>query len=265
MLSRVARGVGNRLSRIRDEIRRNRARARMNRQLDRAEVDPRVSYPSYKSLDDFLDTERLKGLDEYLAERVRAKLRNREGEAFHTGIFKRGIWSKTRPGSLVISLTRSIRPFNYFDLDKPELWEPTDEAGNFAELMDFIATMPFERTARIMIICEDGGAGTTPHRDHGVPNVLHEFIWFRSNRNKPLFMLNHRTNERKYVESYSAWFDSVNQYHGSDPTKGLTFSMRVDGVFSDELRKHIPVPAVNPASTPSLWASESAKSSAVRA
>ena len=264
MLSRVARGVGSRLSRLRNEIRQNLARARMNRQLDRVEIDPRVSYPSYKSLDDFLDIERLKGLDDYLTERVEAKLRNREGEAFHTGVFKRRVWHKTRPGSLVVPLTRSIRPFNYLDLDKPEVWEPTAEADQFAELMHFIATMPFKRTARIMIICENGGPGTTPHRDHGLPNVLHEFVWFRSNLNKPLFLLDHRTGKKKYVDSYSAWFDSVNQYHGSDPTKDLTFSMRVDGVFSDELRKRIPKPTVNPASTPSLWACESADRAVAR-
>ena len=67
-------------------------------------------------------------------------------------------------------------------------------------------------------------------------------------------MLNHRTGEKRYVESYSAWFDSVNQFHGSDARPGLSFSIRVDGVFTDEFRRRIPVPAANPASTPALWA-----------
>jgi hypothetical protein len=44
-------------------------------------------------------------------------------------------------------------------------------------------------------------------------------------------MLNHLTNEKLYVESYSAWFDSVNQYHGSDSIDGLSFSIRVGRHF----------------------------------
>lgn len=67
-------------------------------------------------------------------------------------------------------------------------------------------------------------------------------------------MLNHQTNEKLYVESYSAWFDSVNQYHGSDAREGLSFSIRVDGVFTDEFRAKIPKPEINLASTPSFWA-----------
>jgi hypothetical protein len=48
----------------------------------------------------------------------------------------------------------------------------------------------------------------------------------------------------------------VNQFHGTDPGEGLTFSIRVDGSFTDEFRKRIPTPpAENRASTPALWAS----------
>jgi hypothetical protein len=70
-------------------------------------------------------------------------------------------------------------------------------------------------------------------------------------------MLNHETNEKRYVETYTAWFDAVNQFHGTDPVEGLSFSIRVDGRFTDEFRKLIPVPGYNLASAPALWASRS--------
>jgi hypothetical protein len=57
-----------------------------------------------------------------------------------------------------------------------------------------------------------------------------------------------------HVTSHSAWFDTVNQFHGSDPVDGLTFSIRVDGRFTDEFRAKIPKPPFNAASTPSYWA-----------
>jgi len=41
---------------------------------------------------------------------------------------------------------------------------------------------------------------------------------------------------------------------GSDPFDGLTFSIRVDGVFTEEFKRRIPTPPINKASTPSFWA-----------
>jgi hypothetical protein len=114
--------------------------------------------------------------------------------------------------------------------------------------------LPFKATGRRLIIYDDSGAMVPAHRDHKEIDICHEFIWFRTNLKKPLYMLNHLTNEKLYVESYSAWFDSVNQYHGSDSIDGLSFSIRVDGIFTDEFRRQIPKPSFNAASTPSYWA-----------
>jgi hypothetical protein len=68
-------------------------------------------------------------------------------------------------------------------------------------------------------------------------------------------MLNHETGEKLYIAGYSAWFDTVNQFHGCDGTDGLSYSIRVDGRFTDEFRSRIPRPPFNAASTPSYWAS----------
>jgi hypothetical protein len=120
--------------------------------------------------------------------------------------------------------------------------------------MDFIATLPFRETGRMLIMYDDVCRPVPAHRDHTDTEKCHDFIWFRTNLNKPFFMLNHRTQEKLYVESYSAWFDTVNQFHGTDPAEGLSFSVRVDGRFSDEFRRRIPTPEYNLASTPALWA-----------
>ena len=120
-------------------------------------------------------------------------------------------------------------------------------------LMDFIATLPFESTGRMLIMYDDVLRQVPPHRDHLETEICHEFIWFRTNLMKPFYMLNPESGEKKYVSSYSAWFDSVNQFHGSDGYDGLSFSIRVDGRFTDEFRDSIPKPQRNAASTPSYW------------
>ncbi|HEX8722737.1 MAG TPA: hypothetical protein VF736_19120 [Pyrinomonadaceae bacterium] len=222
-----------------------------------AEVEPdaRVRYPCYKSLDEFIDVERLKSLDGRVAEAIRRHISRRK-EDYFLNLHRLDSAAPETPGSREVWLTRTKPgvPYNYLDLDKPGLWRPTPEAGEFPELMDFIGTLPFAETGRMLVIYDDAATEVPAHRDHLHADICHEFIWFRTNLRKPFYVLNHGTGEKLYVSSYSAWFDTVNQFHGSDPGEGLSFSIRVDGRFTDEFRRLIPKPAFNPASAPALWA-----------
>jgi hypothetical protein len=173
---------------------------------------------------------------------------------FYTGPYKLNDCVPDRPGSRMIYLAYSEQPDSYFDLDKTELWHPTEAANEFAALMDFIRTLPFQATGRMMIMYDDAPREVPAHRDHVETDICHEFVWFRTNLKKPFYMFNYQTGEKKYVESYTAWFDSVNQFHGSDASDGLSFSIRVDGKFTDEFRAKIPRPEFNVASSPSYWA-----------
>ncbi len=217
-------------------------------------VDPRIRYPSYKSFDEFIDVGRLKSLDDYVTERVQRRLAEETDHQFYTGPFRLNDQAADRPGSKMIYLSQPVGPDDYYNLDKPELWEPAPGATQFPELMEFIATLPFKATGRMLIMYDPQGRAVTAHRDHVSYDLCHEFIWFRTNLRKPFYMLSEQTGEKQYVESYSAWFDSVNQFHGGDASNELAISIRVDGLFSDDFRAQIPGPEYNRASMPSLWA-----------
>ena len=219
------------------------------------QIEERITYPSYKSFDEFIDVEWLKSLDGYVTERVRRHLEAQQDHQFYTGPFTLEEESPVRPGTRMIYLSQSKLPDSYYDLDRTELWEPVAaEEEEFSELMSFIRSLPFAAMGRMLIMYDHVPRPVTPHRDHDVVEVCHEFVWFRTNLSKPFYMLNQHTGEKQYVSSYSAWFDTVNQYHGSDPYDGLSFSVRVDGRFTDEFRRLIPRPSANPASAPALWA-----------
>jgi hypothetical protein len=218
--------------------------------------DPRITYPSYKSLDDLIDVNWLKSLDECLTGYIREQIRGEKG-AYFVNLYRLDKDSPYQPGVREIWLTTTASDPSgaYLDMvDDVDLWEPTAAACELPELMEFIASLPFERTGRMIIIYDASGKQVPPHRDHLNPNVCNEFIWFRTNLNKPFYVLEPSTNIKSYVNSYSCWFDAVNQYHGCDEADGLSFSLRVDGLFADELRRQIPRPQLNPASTPAYWA-----------
>jgi len=217
-------------------------------------LDPRIVYPSYKSLDAFVDVGALAALDGYVRSRIERRLAGERDRRFYTGPFLLDSSAADRPGSRMIYLSRSTRADDYYDLDNTDVWEPTEEAAEFSELMAFIATLPFRRTGRMIIMYDELARPVSAHRDHDSTELCHEFVWFRTNLDKPFYMLNPQTGARTYVQSHCAWFDTVNQFHGGDAGRGLTFSIRVDGVFDDAFRRQIPVPATNRASTPALWA-----------
>lgn len=220
-----------------------------------AAVEPQIRYPSYKSFDPFIDVAALCALDGYMMEQLKRHARDHDDHRFYTGPYRRDVSDAGRAGSRMIYLSESNAPDSYFDLDKPERWATASAADQFVPLMEFIQTLPFRQTGRMIIIYDDVARAGPAHRDHIETDICHEFIWFRTNLTKRFYMADRTTGARKYVESHSAWFDTVNQFHGSDAHEGLSFSVRVDGVFTDSFRCQIPFPEYNRASAPALWAS----------
>ena len=249
-----------RLGRKLESSRHQLAFQRANRRLEREGppgLDPRTRFPAYLSLDRVVDVDRMRAMDAELTATVRTVLEDGSSFPFHTGDLKKGLLKPQRPGSRVIALSESSRTdgvFDYFELDDTTKWKPAPVAERFGPLLEFIDTLPFESTARIVILCDPLGRRVTTHRDHGFVDRLHEFLWFRTNLEKPLFLQNPRTKEKRYVEGHTAWFDTVNQYHGIDPTPGLSISVRVDGRFTGAFRARFPAMPANRASLPSLWA-----------
>lgn len=224
-------------------------------------IDPHETplYPSYVDLDRFIDVDRLRGLDAFLLDAVRQRFGAPNDLKFYTGPFLRDASEDTVPGPRMVYLSRSTVADDYYLLDRPACWELTEAAHEFAPLMDFIATLPFSATARMLIIYDDAGRAVPAHRDHDSSDLCHEFIWFRTNLDKPFFMLDPITNEKTYVRSHAAWFDTVNQFHGADGNGKLSISIRVDGIFNDDFRRQIPFSAENRAASPAFWARQSTR------
>ena len=215
-------------------------------------------YPTYVDLDPLIDVSRLAALDTYIRERLERRLAAERDLRFYTGPFILQADAPTLPGSRMVYLARTDQPDDYYDLDVCENWRPSEDAADFSELMDFIATLPFAATGRMLIMYDAEGRPVTAHRDHDSQDLCHEFVWLRTNLDKPFYMLNPETGEKSYVRGHSAWFDTVNQYHGADGTGELSWSIRVDGRFNEDFRKLIPEAPLQAAARPALWAARHA-------
>ncbi|MEM7201068.1 MAG: hypothetical protein AAF628_12415 [Planctomycetota bacterium] len=226
---------------------------RQNARLRAAPIDPRIHYPCYQPMDRFIDVTRLRGLHESVRAGVLAEHAPVRHPEFATTI-TRHWWEPRTARTRLIHLRAASRGTEYLAVNRPELWRDAPAARRFPELMAFVATLPFAAIGRVVIFYDLEPSALVAHRDHWRPDLCHEFLWLRTDPSRRLFMECATTGARQPVTSSSAWFDTVNQFHGSAPSDGLSFAIRVDGVFDDQLRRELPTPADNRASTAALWA-----------
>lgn len=114
----------------------------------------------------------------------------------------------------------------------------TKNIDHFPSLMDFIRDLPFTEVGRVLIFINDHDLITHTHRDTDIFPHRHEFIWFRPNLDKRFFISNEDQTFKSYVTSYSTFFNEQDM-HGTDASSKMCFSLRVDGVFTEQFRKQL--------------------------
>jgi hypothetical protein len=102
----------------------------------------------------------------------------------------------------------------------------------------------------MLIIYDDSGREVPAHRDHDSEDLCHEFIWLRTNFDKPFYMLD-PGDAREALRLLPLRLVR----HGQPVPRrrcdgGLSFSIRVDGRFSDDFRRAIPFPAAGRSAAP---------------
>ncbi len=109
-------------------------------------------------------------------------------------------------------------------------------AQYFPGLLKFIESLPMKEIGRVSIFLSPSGATGRIHTD-GIPSqrkrLEHEFIWLSTNLDKKFFIYNSAEKKKDFVSSHSAYFNSMDP-HGSDPMPYQTYSIRVDGFFTDD-------------------------------
>jgi hypothetical protein len=89
-----------------------------------AATDPRIAYPCYKSLDDFIDLPRLRALDSYITEKINRHIETKR-EDYFLNLYRLSAESPYQPGvrEIWLSSTKPGYSLDYLDLvDEIEAW-----------------------------------------------------------------------------------------------------------------------------------------------
>jgi hypothetical protein len=116
----------------------------------------------------------------------------------------------------------------------------TESIKHFPQLMQWInSELPkvFDSYGRILFFIHDHDCKLLIHRD-GFTYRQHknEFIWINpTTTKKKFFIYDDKTEERYYVDSPVVFFNDLDM-HGGDPCPNMTWSLRIDGIFTQSFK-----------------------------
>lgn len=123
--------------------------------------------------------------------------------------------------------------------------EWTENIQYFPELMQLIEQMPFQEIGRVMFFITEPNNETVPHFDDSpfsTPRPNDDFIYFSTITDcaKKLYVMDGESLEKFYPEDGKKflWFNEMD-YHGTDPTDRLTFTIRIEGKFTPEVKTYL--------------------------
>lgn len=109
----------------------------------------------------------------------------------------------------------------------------TENTKYFKFLFDWLDTEQiFSEYGRVVVFLNEPGVSTPIHQDSPDATRKDEFIWLSLGDRKKFFVYDVETDTKHYLHSPIGTFDATN-YHGADPGEFASWSMRIDGVFSD--------------------------------
>lgn len=115
----------------------------------------------------------------------------------------------------------------------------TDNAKHFPKLLEWINKLPFKEVGRVLFFIHEHDCQLLLHRD-GPRYKPHsnEFLWLNPCEKKRLYIYDEDTKEKHYINTPAAFFNDLDM-HGGDRCETMTWSIRIDGKFTDEFKKQL--------------------------
>lgn len=125
----------------------------------------------------------------------------------------------------------------------------TEEAKYFPETVKWIESLVpevFDHIGRVIFFHRESDGKPFEHRDldgdlgiqSGYTPHRNEFLFIRQDLKSPFYIWDPETNNKIYINSRIAWWNDQD-WHGGDSIKEQSWSLRIDGKFSDQFRKKL--------------------------
>jgi len=176
------------------------------------------------------------------------------------------LWDNTPNGHTERNLfTRYVKmafgaydPYIYYFLWEEGSWDDrsaprklTNEAAYFPKTVEWVESLQgsvFEHIGRVIFFhCEADGM-PFEHRDLDANNGVfendyytphrNEFIHIRPNTKKAFYLWDPDTKNKTYINSCAAWWNDQD-WHGGERIMEQSYSLRIDGKFTEEFRKKL--------------------------
>jgi hypothetical protein len=151
-------------------------------------------------------------------------------------------------------------PYIYYYLWEEGSWDDrtaprklTEEAHFFPETVKWIESMVgpiFKDIGRVIFFHLEHDGLAFEHRDLGAHNGVwdsntytehrNEFIHIRPNTKKPFYIWDPDTQNKYFINCRAAWWNDQD-WHGGTSIKEQSYSLRIDGKFSDEFREKLKI------------------------
>ena len=100
----------------------------------------------------------------------------------------------------------------------------------------------FESLYQVNLITVDSGGIPWEHSDPATletsSSTLSEFIHIKTDCDRPFYIIDPDTNERVFMNTRAAWWNET-VWHGGLPIQRPTYTLRINGIFTDEFRTKI--------------------------
>ena len=114
--------------------------------------------------------------------------------------------------------------------------------GLITWIQSFVINGIFEKLWQANIITVDSGGIPWEHADINEPDepedLIREFIHIKTDCDRPFYIINPITQEKVYMNTRAAfWNESI--WHGGEPIQRPTYTLRINGTFTEEFRTRI--------------------------
>jgi len=136
--------------------------------------------------------------------------------------------------------------------DRTSIRPPTAEAAFFPGLVQWVEDLKtsgvFEYIGRVILFHVESDGVPFEHRDLDAKNGVfdndlysphrNEFIHLRPNTKKSFYLWDPDTQNKIHLNTKAAWWNDQD-WHGGDAIKEQSYSLRIDGKFTEEFRKKL--------------------------